>query len=317
MPIPHFVTPIRYHSRCRRFGSICRRSCCRWRSIGRDRRLKCTKSSDDLHNNRPHLRAMGPLRFTYVPLAGYPASLGLTPFLLTSLRPSVPSSLILSSILHPHPSLPHPYSLYHPLPPSSLTPFLHPPSFLPSSSLTPTLFLPLASPPPSLLTSSLLPPPNFLPSISLTPTFLRPPSLPSFLSPSLPTSFPPLAPSIRPSLRPSVLPSLTPTLSVLPPSSFLPYSYLPPPSLPLWLSPPFPRSILPSSSLSPIASSSLHPSLSSSFPASLPPSIPRPPPPLLPPSFLLPSSLPAPLLLPSSALPPFLPLSLPFGNVEP
>ena len=30
---------------------------------------KCTKSSDDLHNNRPHLRAMGPLRFTYVPYA--------------------------------------------------------------------------------------------------------------------------------------------------------------------------------------------------------------------------------------------------------
>ena len=27
------------------------------------------KSSDDLHNNRPHLRAMGPLRFTYVPYA--------------------------------------------------------------------------------------------------------------------------------------------------------------------------------------------------------------------------------------------------------
>ena len=34
--------------------------------------FKCTKSSDDLHNNRPHLRAMGPLRFTYVPLAGLP-----------------------------------------------------------------------------------------------------------------------------------------------------------------------------------------------------------------------------------------------------
>ena len=29
----------------------------------------CTKCSDDLHNNRPHLRAMIPLRFTYVPYA--------------------------------------------------------------------------------------------------------------------------------------------------------------------------------------------------------------------------------------------------------
>ena len=28
-----------------------------------------TKSSDDLHNNRPHLRAMGPLRLIYVPYA--------------------------------------------------------------------------------------------------------------------------------------------------------------------------------------------------------------------------------------------------------
>ena len=36
-------------------------------------KLKCTKSSDDLHNNRPHLRPMGPLRFTYVPLAKYPS----------------------------------------------------------------------------------------------------------------------------------------------------------------------------------------------------------------------------------------------------
>ena len=152
--------------------------------------------------------------------------------------------------------------------------WLHTWSFLPSffPSFLPSLRSPLASFPPSLLPSFLLPsfppsllsnfPPFLLPSFppSLLPSFLPsfPPSfLPSFPPFLLPSLFPFFLPSFLPACLPAFLPSFPPfLLSSFPPSLL---SSFPPFLLPSFL-PSFPPSLLPS------FLPSFPPSLLSSFP---------------------------------------------------
>ena len=134
--------------------------------------------------------------------------------------------------------------LTHSLPLSSLPSFLlPPPTFLPSNSLTPTFLLLPPSVPPSVRPSLR---PSYPPSLLYPYSLLHPLPISSLTQSSLPPSFlrfsrltptlvlPPVStsPSLLPP-APSLLPSsLLPNPSSHLPPFQLPYSYLPPPSLP-------------------------------------------------------------------------------------